>query len=136
MVDVRTVGSWSPDEILRLTASLDQASGHVTAAALVADARRKGLSLSAPTDVSEVAGTGIKGIVERRRLVVGGSRFVRDAITEGDPYALREGLPEGSAVVAVGVDSVLAGITVMADAIRPEAPAMLRALRTPVSTAS
>lgn len=128
VVDVRTVGNWSPDEILRLIASLDQASGHVTAAALVADARRKGLSLSAPTDVSEVAGTGIKGIVEGRRLVVGGSRFVRDAITEGDPYALREGLPEGSAVVAVGVDGVLAGIIVMADAIRPEAPAMLRAL--------
>lgn len=128
VVEVRVVGSWSPDEILRLTASLDQASGHVTAAALVADARRKGLSLSAPTEVSEVAGTGIKGIVEGRRLVVGGSRFVRDAIREGDPYALREGLAEGSAMVAVGVDGVLAGIIAMADAIRPEAPAMLRAL--------
>jgi heavy metal translocating P-type ATPase len=128
VVDVRTVGSWSPDEILRLTASLDQASGHVTAAALVADARRKGLSLSAPTDVGEVAGTGIKGTVDGHRLVVGGSRFVRDAITEGDPYALRNGLPEGSAVVAVGVDGFLAGIIAMADAIRPEAPDMLRAL--------
>lgn len=128
VVDVRTVGTWLPDEVLRLAASLDQASGHVTAAALVADARRKGLPLSAPTDVSEVAGTGIKGIVERRRLVIGGSRFVRDAITQGDPHGLREGLPWGSAVVAVGVDGVLAGIIAMADAIRPEAPAMLRAL--------
>jgi len=128
VVEVRTVGSWSTDEILRLAASLDQASGHVTAAALVADARRKGLSLSVPTEVSEVAGTGIKGSVEGRWLVVGGSRFVRDAITKGDPYALRNGLPEGSAVVAVGIDGVLAGIIVMADAIRPEAPAMLQAL--------
>lgn len=128
VVDVRTVGTWLPDEVLRLAASLDQASGHVTAAALVADARRKGLPLSAPTDVSEVAGTGIKGIVERPRLVIGGSRFVRDAITQGDPHGLREGLPWGSAVVAVGVDGVLAGIIAMADAIRPEAPAMLRAL--------
>jgi len=129
VVEVRTVGNWSPDEILRLTASLDQASGHVTAAALVADARRKGVSLSTPTEVSEVAGTGISGTVEGHRLVVGGSRFVRDAITAGDdPYALRDGLPDGCAVVAVGVDGVLAGIIAMADAIRPEAPTMLRAL--------
>lgn len=128
VVDVRTAVKWSPDDVLRLAASLDQASGHVTAAALVAHARRKGLALSAPTDVSEVAGTGIKGIVDGRRLVIGGSRFVRDAITQGDPYTLREGLPEGSAVVAVGVDGVLAGIIAMADAIRPEAPAMLQAL--------
>ena len=127
-MEIRPAGAWSSDEVLRLAASLDQASGHVTAAALVADARRRGLPLSAPSQVSEIAGTGIRGIVEGYDVVAGGSRFVRDAV-RGDPYTLREGPPEGSAVVAVGIDRELAGILVLADEIRPDAQVMLEMLR-------
>ena len=128
VMEIRPAGAWSSDEVLRLAASLDQASGHVTAAALVADARRRGLPLSAPSQVSEIAGTGITGIVEGYDVVAGGSRFVRDAV-RGDPYTLRGGLPEGSAVVAVGIDGELAGILVLADEIRPDASAMLGMLQ-------
>lgn len=128
VIEIRPAGDRPPDDVLRMAASLDQASGHVTAAALVADARRRGLSLSAPARVSEVAGTGISGLVEGHEVVVGGSSFVRDLVN-GDPYALREGLPEGSAVVGVGIDGALAGILVLADEIRPDAPAMLEMLK-------
>jgi P-type E1-E2 ATPase len=68
-------------------------------------------------------------MVEGRRVVVGGSRFVRDSMDSGDPYLLREGLPEGSVVVAVGVDGRLAGIIVLADEIRPDATATLDMLK-------
>ncbi|MGI6856634.1 heavy metal translocating P-type ATPase [Mesorhizobium sp. 1B3] len=127
--DIRTIEGWNGDEMLRLAASLDQASNHVVAEALVADARRRGLQLSRPTKVSEQAGTGVSGIVDGRALIIGGSRFVRDRSRSGDPYALRQGVPEGAAVVAVSVDGAVVGIIVLADRIRPDAPAMLAAFR-------
>jgi cation transport ATPase len=56
-------------------------------------------------------------------------RLVRQAQESGDPYALREGVPEGTAVVAVAVDGEIAGIIVLADRVRPDAAAMLDAFR-------
>lgn len=127
--DIRTVEGWDRNEVLRLAASLDQASNHVIAEALVADARRQGLELSRPSDVSEAAGTGVSGQVDGRAVVIGGSRFVRDSSRQGDPYSLRDGLAEGTAVVAVAVDGAVAGIIALADGVRPDAPAMLSAFR-------
>lgn len=126
IIDMRTTDGWEPLEMLRLAASLDLASSHVIAEALVGDARRRGLSLSTPTDVSEAAGTGVSGVVEGRQVTIGGSRYVRDN-SKGDPYALRNGVPDDAAVVAVAVDEQLAGIIVLADRIRPDAFAMLEA---------
>lgn len=127
--DIRTVEGWNGDEMLRLAASLDQASNHVIAEALVADARRRSLQLSRPTEVSEAAGTGVSGIVDGRAVIIGGSRYVRDRSKHGDPYALRQGVPQETAVVAVAVDGAVAGIIVLADRVRPDAPAMLEAFR-------
>ena len=79
--------------------------------------------------MSETAGTGLEGRVDGKRVVVGGSRFVRDRSREGDPYALRKGIVEGSVVVAVAVAEKLAGIIILKDELRPDAPAMLAALR-------
>jgi heavy metal translocating P-type ATPase len=125
--DIRTVEGWDGNEMLRLAASLDQASNHVIAEALVADARRRGLQLSSPYEVSEAAGTGVSGTVDGHAVAIGGSRFVRDRSKRGDPYALRQGVPEGTAVVAVAVDGEVTGIIVLADRVRPDAPAMLAA---------
>lgn len=127
--DIRTTEGWDGSEMLRLAASLDQASNHVIAEALVADAHRRGLRLSRPLEVSEAAGTGVSGIVDGRAVIIGGSRFVRDRSKRGDPYALRQGVPEGAAVVAVAVDGDVAGIIVLADRVRPDAPAMLSAFQ-------
>ena len=111
--------------MLRLAASLDQASGHVIAKALVDDALGRGLVLSVPSNVSETAGTGVSGLVDGQHVTIGGSRYVRSNIKHGDPYDLRQGVPAESAVVAVAVNNELAGIIVLADQIRPDAALML-----------
>lgn len=127
--EIRAVEGWAADEILRLTASLDQASSHVIAEALVSEAKRRGFTLSTPSEVSETAGTGVVGLVDGQLVIIGGSRFVRDRSQKGDPYALREGLAEGSVVVAVAVAGKLAGIIILKDDVRPDAPEMLGALK-------
>lgn len=129
IVAMRTVDGWDATEMLRLAASLDQASGHVIARALVREARGRGLHLSTPSGVTEVGGTGIRGTVEGRDVVVGGSGFIHGIAPDRDPYSLRDGLPEGAVVVAVAVDGRLAGIIVLADDLRPDAASALDRLR-------
>jgi len=126
---IRIAGGWDQDEILRLAASLDQASAHVTAEALATAAHQRGLSLSSPSEVQETAGTGIEGIVEGRRIVVGGSDFVRSRSAAGNPRELGIGLAQGTVVVAVAVDGAVAGIITLADPIRPDAAGVLAAFR-------
>src|SRR4051794_4457578 len=80
----------SADEVLRL-ASLDQASNHVIAQALVAEARAKRLPLTPPEDVVETSGDGVEGVVEGRRVVVGGVRFVSERARLRRPARSRAG---------------------------------------------
>jgi len=125
VADIRTIDqSWDADELLRLVASLDQASNHVIAQALVAEARRRGLRLAPPSAVTEETGAGISGRVDDREVIAGGSRYVA-ARSAGDPYALKDGLEPGAAVVAAAIDGRLAGIIVLHDPLRDDAAGVI-----------
>ena len=128
VVAIRTREGIDPDELLRLAASLDQASNHVIAEALVAEAHARGLALIPPDAVSEMAGAGVTGTVDGHDVVVGGRAYVH-ALSEDGASELDEAIPPGSAVVAVAIDGRLAGLILLADGIRPEAPDMIRGLR-------
>ena len=126
---IRQSNGYSEDEVLRLAASLDQASGHVVAAALIEAATGRGLTLSIPADVDETPGLGIEGDVDGRRLVVGGANFVHQRIGDTGPLALDGGAGSNAMTVAVAVDGVLAGIIVLEDRVRVDAATMLASLR-------
>ncbi|UVC08245.1 cadmium-translocating P-type ATPase [Rhizobium sp. TH2] len=129
VTDIKVTVIGSEAETLRLAASLDQASGHVVATALIREAAARGLSLTAPLDVAEVPGTGIEGTVEGRRIVVGGNSFVHERCTGNDPRNLMAGVRPSSMTVAVSVDGKLAGVIVLADRVRKDAGAVIRELR-------
>ncbi|WP_298371646.1 heavy metal translocating P-type ATPase [Azospirillum sp.] len=121
-------------ELLRLAASLDQASQHVLAEAIIVAARARGLTLSTPTAVREQPGAGLAGLVDGRRVVVGGADYVREQVGPAPPppwrarFLRRMGY-EGAAGVFVAVDGALVGAILLADEIRPEAARALRLLR-------
>lgn len=121
IVEIRAANWVSAPELLRLAASLDQASNHVMAAALVAAAGRHGLRLSSPTNVREKAGAGLEGLVEGKKIVIGGSGYVAANSNQGDPSSFRSDLKPGQMVVAVAIDGMVAGIIVMADQVRTDA---------------
>jgi heavy metal translocating P-type ATPase len=120
---------FTPDEILRLAASLDQASNHVVAEALVAAAHERGLTLSNPQETRETPGSGLEGLVDRREVAVGGIGYVRDRAHDGSAFEEIMPAGEGEVTVAVAVDGRMAGLMVLADEIRKEAPAALQRLR-------
>ena len=118
---------WQADEMLRLAASLEQASAHVTAASIVAAAQARGLTLGYPQEVRETAGEGLEGIVEGHRVIVGGHDFVaRKLGLSALPRPERE---PGTALAALAVSGRLAGHFLLADAVRPETPLALQKLR-------
>ena len=108
MLAVHVAEGHSEDNVLRMAASLDQVSHHIVAQAIVAAARRRGLSLELPVSPVETAGEGVEGHVNGHRVVVGGRRFVQTR-SEGATRAGLLGLPLAGVVVAVGIDGRLAG---------------------------
>ena len=127
VVSVETAG-FAADEVVRIAASLDQASKHVIAQAIVADAQKRGLRLSIPTAVIEQPGEGIEGNVDGRRVIVGGSSFVMSRIARAGA-ALRRPAKPGAVVAAVAIDGRLAGHVVLSDSLRAETSAVLRGLK-------
>lgn len=126
--DVRAEEGFTADEVLRLAASLDQASGHVAAEALVRAAASRGLALTLPLEVVEDAGRGLAGTVDGRRVVLGGSGYVLSQLNPGTGFS-RAGVASGTAVVAVGVDGRAAGLILLSDPLRPDAQTTIQAFR-------
>lgn len=123
---IHALGALDEAEILRLAASLDRASGHVVAEALIRAAEARAMVLVMPENVVEEPGTGIEGSVGGRRVRIGGLSWVLAGATaenlppEADPGSLR---------VAVAVDGVLAGAIELKDRVRDDASSVLAQLR-------
>jgi heavy metal translocating P-type ATPase len=129
VVSIDVASGQSADELLRIAASLDQASKHMIAQAIVEEAQKKGLKLAVPGDVVETAGEGLEGRVEGHHVVVGGYRFVSERVL-GVGHALwRADRPAGAAAVAVGIDGKFAGVLILADELRAGTQALLQCLR-------
>ncbi len=129
IVDTRVAAGISPSELLRMAASLDQASKHIIAEALVAAARAQGLTLSVPTTVEDTPGAGLTGRVEGRLVSVGGFQYVADRV--GDAYLRLLSLARhpGAVGVAVAIDGKAAGVIILADTVREGSEELLRRLR-------
>ena len=120
LIEIETAPGFGADEALRLAASVEQASQHVVAAAIVAAARERQLPIGAASDVREAMGSGVGGVVEGRRVRAGSHDFVF-----GSPPAsawsrrtLRRASLRSALTVFVAVDGTPAGAILLADELR------------------
>ena len=127
IVAITKVDGFEPDEILHLAASLDQASKHPIAQAIIFAAKEKAMVLAVPEDVTETPGEGVEGTVCGHRVIVGGADFVAAHVPAVDDDA--ETRQVGSIVVSVAIDGGLAGRIVMADPLRSGTEGFLAGLR-------
>lgn len=127
IVSIDTHDGIETDELLRLGAALDQATKHPVAQAIVVGAQERGLTLPVPEEVRERPGEGLTGMVEGRRVIIGGHGFVAGQVDAG--AIAHPALSAGSVLVAVGIDGKLAGHIVMADPLRDGTHDMLSGLR-------
>ena len=113
-------GGRSPDELLRLVASLESASEHPLADAIVRHAKERGLVLAAPEGFDAVTGHGAVGVVSGASLAVGNAALMRDYTidtTSLDDVADRLA-GEGKTPMYVAIDGALAAVIAVADPIK------------------
>ncbi|HYL52718.1 MAG TPA: heavy metal translocating P-type ATPase [Acidimicrobiia bacterium] len=130
VTEVVAADAMSSDDILRLAASLDQVSPHVLAAAVVRAARARSLALSLPSDVEEVPGHGVRGIVDNHKVAVGKASWVAaPPNTRWVRSVRRRAELDGSLTVFVQVDGVPVGAMMLDDPIRTDAARTIRQVR-------
>ena len=131
LLGIETAPGFSADETLRLAASLEQASQHVVAAAIVAVARERQLGIKSASNVREAMGSGVEGEVGGRRVRAGSHDFVFDssAVSPWSRRILRRASVRSALTVFVSVDGERAGAILLADQLRREAPRAIQSLR-------
>lgn len=128
---VESFGQFSGDQLLGLTASLEQVSTHPFAPAIIAEARNREIRLALPTDAREQMGAGLAGQVEAHRVAVGQVSWLspRGPLPPAVQAVARRTVLEGSSSVYVMVDDRLEGALLLDDPLRTEAARTLQALR-------
>jgi phosphoserine phosphatase len=130
VVEVIPAGpAFGTDDIVKMAASVEQLSPHVLAAAVVQEARRRGLSIELPTEFEEITGQGVTGVVDGERIAVGKLTWL---VTGTPPWAAalrRRTRLDGALSMIVAIDDEPVGAIVFEDPIRPDATRTVRALR-------
>ena len=128
---VETAPGENADEVLRLAASLEQASHHVVAAAIAGAARARGLSLDIPLSVAEQLGSGLEGVVGDHRIRAGSASMIFGSRRppEWAMRALRRASWRSALSVFVERDGAAIGALLLADELRKETPRAVQALR-------
>ena len=117
-----------PDALLRAVAAAEARSEHPLARGVVAAASSRSVALPTATDVELVPGRGLRATVEGRRLEIGNKgMFGSSEATALDAWA-SEAAESGATPLYVIADSTPAGIISLADSVRPESAAAIRAL--------
>ena len=117
-------------ELLRLAASLERASEHPLAAAIVAGAAERGVKLSDVAGFKSITGKGVLGTVEGRSVALGNRRLLDElGIDPGDLPARAEELRrDGQTVMLVALDGRPGGLLGVADPIKESTPEAIRLL--------
>ncbi|MFL5140650.1 MAG: heavy metal translocating P-type ATPase [Microvirga sp.] len=122
---------FSEAEILRLAASVERASEHPLAAAIVKAAEARGIVIAPVAGFESPTGKGALGTVEGRQVALGNAAFMREqgvdpASLEDAAEALRQ---DGATAIFIGVDGRTAGAIAIADPIKVSTPEALAGLK-------
>ena len=126
-----SAGGLDESQTLRFAASLERSSEHPLAAAIVAAARDRHMSLEDPTDFVSLTGKGVTGRIGERSIALGNSGLMKEiglefSDLEGQADALRQG---GATCLFMAVDGKPSGIIAVADPIKSTTQAALDSLR-------
>ena len=117
--------------VLGLAASVERASEHPLAAAIVAAAERRKIALSATSDFDSPTGKGALGTVDGKRVALGNASFLKEQGIDTRALAAEADKlrADGATAIFVGVDGKAAAVIAIADPVKASTQAALEALR-------
>jgi Cu+-exporting ATPase len=118
------------DQVLRLVASVERASEHPLAQAIVQGAVERGVELAPVSDFFSITGQGVVGTVEGRQVAVGSARFMESTGVPENLMVKAQALrADGKTALFAAVDGQVAGVIAVADPVKDTTPEALRALK-------
>ena len=122
---------FTEDEVLRLAASVERASEHPLALAIVAAAEAKGQTTSAVIDFDSPVGRGALGTVDGKRIVLGNAKFMAEQGVDVASLAsaAEELRQDGATAIFAGSNGAVAGVLAIADPVKASTPEALAALK-------
>jgi Cu+-exporting ATPase len=130
VTSIATTEGVTESELLRVAATLERASEHPLAAAIVEAANERGVALGTAEDFDSPVGKGVTGAVEGRKIIIGSHRIMAEenvdlsSLTD-KAEALRG---EGATVIFTAIDGRVAGLFAISDPIKATTPAAVQAL--------
>ncbi|TXL80399.1 copper-translocating P-type ATPase [Vineibacter terrae] len=130
VTSIRVEPGFDEAEMLRLSASLEAASEHPLAAAVVDAAKARAIALAPASDFESVTGKGVMGTVAGHRVALGSARFLAELGAEiaGVQAQADRQRSEGATVIFAAIDGKAAGVIAITDPIKATTPAAIEAL--------
>lgn len=131
LVEVHALKGVEENELVALTAAVEQASEHPLGAAIVAAARDRGLKILATQDFHSITGGGVSAAVNGRTVIAGQLSFLREhSVEDLDTLSTRaEALQKrGQTVIFVAREGRAIGLLSVADPIKPSTAAAIESL--------
>jgi Cu+-exporting ATPase len=121
----------SEKDLLQAVASLEQASEHPLATAIVAGAKEREVALGGVGEFTSITGKGVKGVVDGRQVVVGNAALLREEGIDAVAMVQRaEALRhDGRTVILAAIDQRVAGLIAMADPVKVSSREMVDELK-------
>jgi len=130
VVAIVAAEGFGEEDILRLAASVERASEHPLADAIVRAAKERNLDLRTVEEFDSPTGKGATGKVDGKTIVLGNANFLQslgvDTQSLNDEGERLRG--DGATVISIGIDGRLAGLFAIADPVKPSTPGALKAL--------
>ena len=130
LVNVVVAEGFEDAEVLRLAASLERASEHPLAEAIVRGAEEHGVALAPADHFESITGQGVTGAVKGRSVALGNARLLEMlSVDPGDLSATAEsGRTQGQTVMFVVIDGKIAGLIGVADPVKASSADAMAAL--------
>jgi len=131
LLSVEVAPGESVEEVLALGASLEQASHHVLAGAVVQAALESGLKLKVPEHVAESVGSGLIGVIDGLKVSAGSRDMILGggAVAPWVARAIRRASWRSALIVFIAVEGRPVGALLLADELRSDTPRAIRLLR-------
>jgi Cu+-exporting ATPase len=126
-----TVDGFAEADVLRLAASVERASEHPIATAIVRAAEQRSLALAAVTDFDSPTGKGALGTVDGKKVVLGNASFLaeRGIDVKGLVAPADQLRQDGATAIFAGIDGRVAGVLAIADPVKPTTSQALAGLK-------
>ena len=117
-------------DLLRLTASVERASEHPLAAAIIGGAEARGVTVRAASEFASITGKGVRGVVDGRQVALGNRALLTELRVDAGELSQRaENLrADGHTVMFAIIDGKLAGLIGVADPVKETTPEAIRDL--------